>query len=219
MSALLHQSLDVAKVLLQWFGVVLEITCCLGIQTCHGLYTQLLEQLGQNDTAHRVYCIESNLEVCISYCLHVNEVQTEHHVDVLLVVRVVLYILSKMIYVRILKVLCLCYAEHLLTLCLVQELSMVIQEFQCVPHAWIVACCEDDTSVSLLACYGYLCCWRACQTDVYDIEAHTHQCSTHHVLHHLTTDSCIASYNNLVALHRTGTTNDSGISTSKLNNV
>ena len=54
LTALLHERLDVSQVLLKGFGVVLEVACRLGEESCNVLHTQLLKELGQNDAAHAV---------------------------------------------------------------------------------------------------------------------------------------------------------------------
>ena len=196
--ALLHELLDFNKVLLQRFGIVLEVTGRLCEQAGNLLHTELLEQLGQDDTTYTVYCIESHLEVCVAYCLNVNEVEIQNHVDVLLVVRVVLGVLAQVIHISILEILSLCNAENLLALLLVEELALLVQKLQGIPHTGVVACSEDDTAVCALHCNCNLGGWSAGQTDVHHIKAHAHQSTADNVLHHLARDTCVATNNNLV---------------------
>ena len=127
MPTFLHQALDVCKVLFERFGVVLEVTCRFCEETGNGLHTKLLQEFWQNDTAHTIHAIECYAEVRLPDSLNIHEVQSEHHVDVFLVVCVIIAVRAEMIYVCIFEVLCLSDAKHFVTLLLVEEFTLRIE--------------------------------------------------------------------------------------------
>ena len=91
--------------------VVGEITGGLAIE--HGiLYAQSVEQTGQDDATHRVDSVDSHTEVGIADSLAVNELESQHTVDMALVETVVAGVMAQMVYVGIVESLGLGYGEH-----------------------------------------------------------------------------------------------------------
>ena len=138
MTTLLHQILNVTQILLQRFRVMLKIASRFCIKAGHLLNTKLLQQLRQNNTAYRVHTVNSHLEMSITDSLHINQFQVFHHVNVFLVIRMVLTIMSQMIYVRIFKGLLFSNTQHLVSLFLIQKLTMLIKQFKGIPHSRVM---------------------------------------------------------------------------------
>ena len=63
---------------------------------------------------------------------------------------------------------------------------MRVQQLECIPLAWIVACCQDNSSVGFFTGYGNLDSRGGGQTDVDDIDAATTQCAFYDRGCHLT---------------------------------
>ena len=184
MTALLHQCLYVGKILLQRFGIVLEIAGRFGKETCYGLNTQLLEQLGQNNTAYAVYTIKGYTEISLTDSLYINKVKAQNHIYMFLVVTVIFAIAAQMVHIGIFEIFCLGNTQHFVTLCLIQEFALLVQQLQRIPHTGVMAGCDDDTATGTFHRNGNLCRRSGGQTDVHDIEAHTHKGSANHVLYH-----------------------------------
>ena len=219
MLALLHQSLDVSQVLLQRFRIVLEITCCLHIKTSHGLNTQLFQQFGKNDATDRVHTVKRNLEVCLFNRLNVYQCQILNQIYVLLIIRIVFTIRTQMIYIGIFEIFSFSNTQHFVSFFLIQELTFFVQKLQCVPLARIMRCSQDNTTASTFHRHSNFCCRGRSQTDVYYIEAHTHQRSTNHIFHHFAGNTGVTANHNLVALHLGRLADQSCIRRCKLNNI
>ena len=218
MSTLLHERLDVSQVLLQRLWVVLEVAGRFCEHACV-FHAELVKEFGQDDATHGIHGIKGHLELAGLDSLHIHQVKPQHHVDVLLVVGIVLDVLAQMVHISILEILSLSDAEHLFSLCLVEELALLVKELQGIPHTGIVAGSEDDTTASLLHGHGNLSGRSGSQSDVDHIESHAHECSTHDVLYHLTGDTCITSHHNLVGLDGSGLTNQRSVCAGELHDV
>ena len=184
MTALLHQCLYVCKIFLEWFGIVLEVAGRFGKETGNCLNAQLLEQLGQNNAAYAVHAVESHTEVGLldGFCIH--KVEAKYHIYMLLIVAVIFAIAAQMVHIGIFEIFCLGNTQHFVTLCLIQEFALLVQQLQRIPHTGVMAGCDDDTATGTFHRNGNLCCGSGGQTDVHDIEAHTHKGSANHVLYH-----------------------------------
>ena len=122
--AFLHQCFDVGEVLFEWFGVVLEVAGGFGEESGDGLYAELFEQFWQDDSAYAVDAVEGDAEVCLTdgFCVH--EVESEHEVDVFLVVGVVFAVGAKAVYVGIFEVFGFGDAEHFVSFLAVEEFAL-----------------------------------------------------------------------------------------------
>ena len=86
--AALHAIHDAMKVLLQRLRVMGKVACTLAVENLV-VDTQLLEQLGQDDASYRVDGIYADAELALADSLAVDKFQTQHRVDVALVIAVV----------------------------------------------------------------------------------------------------------------------------------
>ena len=133
-----HQVHDVAQVLLQRFGVVLEVACRLAIEFFNVLHAQCFEQLGQDDTAHGVHTVDGYVEVSLADSLYIHQVESQHAINMLLVISQVFAVSSKFVNFGVFESLGLGYAEHLVAFFLVQEFTLFVQQFQGIPLTGIV---------------------------------------------------------------------------------
>ena len=139
------------------------------------------------------------MEVGLADSLHIHQRQAEHEVDMFLVIGVVLAVRTQVIYVCILEVFCFGDAEHLVSLGLVEEFALLVEKLQRVPHTGVMAGGDDNAAACTLHGHSNLGGGGRGQTDVDHIETHAHQGSAHHILDHLTTDTCITTHHYLVA--------------------
>ena len=198
---------------------MLEVSCRLAIQFFYMFHAQLFQQLRKNDTSNRVYTVNSHMEICLADCFYVYQIQCQHAVNVLLVIRIIFCILAQMIYISKLKSFSFCDTENFISFFLIQEFPMFIQQFQCIPLLWIMACSQDNTTTSTFHSNSQFCGRSRSQTDVYHIKSHPHQCSTYHIFHHFARDTGITSDNDFVTLYRGCLTNQRSVSRSKLYNI
>ena len=207
---------DAAEVFLQRLGVVGEISGGLAIE--HGiLYAQSVEQTGQDDATHRVDSVDSHTEAGIADSLAVNELESQHTVDMALVETVVAGIMAQMVYIGIVESLGLGYGEHLGTVGSGKEFALGIEELQGVPLARVVAGGDDDTTIG--AAHAHCQFGSGCggQTDINDIEAHTHEGTANDAIDHRARDAGVTAYYYLVGL--LGLANECGIGCGKLYDV
>ena len=217
--AFLHQSLDVGQVLLEGFGVMLEVAGRFGEEACDGLHAELFQELRQDDAADAVDAVEGDAEVCLLDGFHIHKVEAKHHVDVLLVVGVVFAIRTKVIDVGVLEVFCFSDAEHFVAFLFVEELAAGVEQLQGVPHAWIVAGCDDDAAAGAFHGDGNFGGGRRGEADVDHVEAHAHERAADHILDHRSGDACVATDNNLVALYRCGAADECSVSRCEFHDV
>ena len=151
-----HETHDIAQVLLQRFGVVLEVTCRGIVERGDMAYTKLLEEHRQNDAAYGVDAVEGYLEIGFSDGIYINQLETQYHVDMLLVIGVVFLVRTQMIDVSIVEILGFGNAQHLVAFLGVEELSVAVEQLERVPVTGIVAGGDDDTTFSAFACNCYL---------------------------------------------------------------
>ena len=91
------------------------------------------------------------------------------------------------------------YAEHLLTLGIVEKLSARVEQLQSVPLHGVVACREDDTSGRALAGHSDLRGGGRGEADVHHIKTHGCECAAHEALHHLARETRVAPHDDELA--------------------
>ena len=215
-AAACHLLHDAREILLQWFGVVGEVACRLGVEELV-FYAQRVEQLGENDAANTVDGVDTNFEMRCLDSFYIYQFQCQHAVDVALVKCIVFSIVAQVVDIGILKRLALSDVEHFISVIFGKEFALAVKQLQRVPLTWVVACGDDDATIGATPAHSKLCGRRCCQSDVYHVEAHAHECAANYILHHLTRDACVTSYNNLVAL--ACATNKGSVGRCKLNDV
>ena len=104
-----------------------------------------------------------------------------------------------MIDIGIVEVFFFSNRQHLITVVFRQEFALLIQQFQRIPVAWIVARRDDNATGCLRHAHSQLGCRRGSQADVDYIIAHSHQCTTYNILYHFARNAGIATYNNRIA--------------------
>ena len=113
-------------------------------------------------------------------------------------VEILLRILSEIVYISIFKSLSLSNGKHFTTIGSCKKLTMTVEEFQSIPMARVMRCCDYYSTVCSCHGYGKFCSRSRGKTDVHDIKAHTHESATDNAANHLTRDACITPYHNLV---------------------
>ena len=121
-------------------------------------HAEAVKQLWQNDASNGVYGIDTDSETSLSDCLYIDEWKAEDALHVSLVIMLCCQV-AEVVDIGILKTLFGGYLQHLLSIGCGQELSVPVQQFQCVPVAWVVGCCYYYASVGLCHCYGELSRW------------------------------------------------------------
>lgn len=79
-------------------------------------------------------------------CFDIYELQSKYGVDMALVEGIVFSIFSEMIHIRIVEVFLLCDTQHLVTISCCEELTLLVEELEGIPLAWVVRSCDDDTA-------------------------------------------------------------------------
>ena len=108
---------------------MLEVTRRFTIKTGYGLYTQLFQQLRQDDATYRVHCVESHTELAGLNSLDVHKCQVLDQIDVFLVIATVFTVLAEVVNIGIFEVLSSSNAQHFCTFGSIQELTIAIQQF------------------------------------------------------------------------------------------
>ena len=151
-ATLLQFAHDAGEVFLQWLGVVGEVA--VGFAVEYGvLHAEAVEEGREDDAAYAVDGIDNDLELCLPHCLRVHEFQCHHGVDVSLV-EALLGVFAEVVHVGEGEALCLCYGEHLRSVCRCEEFSIGVEQLQGVPVARVVRRGDDDAAVSACHCHG-----------------------------------------------------------------
>ena len=177
------------------------------------VHPQLLEELGQDDATHGVDGIHAHPELPGLDRFTIHEFQTQHGIDVTLVIGVIHRQLSQLVHLGIVKVLCLCQPQHLCAISRCQELPLLVQELQGVPLSGVMRGGDDDTTISAGHPHGQL--RRRCRgiADVDHIIAHAHERSYYYVTNHQARDTAITAHYYFFA------TDKGGVGCGKLHNI
>ena len=92
------------------------------------------------------------------------------------------------------------------TLGIVEELAVLVEEFEGIPLLGVMAGGEDDTAGSLFMHDSQFGGRRGSQTDIDHVVAHTDECTAYDMIYHLAAQACITSYDNLAVLGQRRTT-------------
>ena len=149
MAALAEQVADFAEVFLQRLGVVGEVAGGLSVEARYVRHAELSEEFRQNDAAHGVHGVDGHVEVGAADGFHVYEFEVLDEFDVTLVVAEVLGVAAEAVHVGILKVAAVGKAHHLRGFGGGEELTLLVEEFQGVPLAGVMAGGDDDAAASL----------------------------------------------------------------------
>ena len=90
--------------------------------------------------------------------------------------------------------------QNSLTLSIIQELTTLVQELQCVPLLGIVRSGDDDTAISLVTNHSHLRSGGSAETYVDNIHTTSEERSLDQIVHHLTRDSGITTHDDRKAL-------------------
>ena len=218
-AACLHLVHDAVEVLLQRLRVVCEVAG--GFAVDDGVFhSESLEEFGQDNATHAVDGVCADFEVCVAYGFYINEVEGEHGVNVTLVERLVLCVMSEIVDIGVVEIFFFCYFEHLVAIVFRKEFAFAVEQLECVPLAWVVACGDDDASPCARHAYGKFGGRCRCQTNVNDIKTHSHESSTHNVSYHVAGYACVSADNDCSASRfYSRALDESGIGCCELHNV
>ena len=163
-------------------------------------HAELTEQLGNDDTAHRVHRIKRYGEMRTTNRFHVDEFELFDHLNVTLVIAVILNEATEVVYIYKLISFCIGGTHHFAGFRGRKELALFVQKFECVPLSGVVTGCDDHTATGAFHRNGQL--GRRCrsQSDVDHVEAHAHQRTADDLTHHLAGDARIAADNDLATI-------------------
>ena len=181
--AALHAIHDAMKVLLQRLRVMGKVACTLAVENLV-VDTQLLEQLGQDDASYRVDGIYADAELALADSLAVDELQTQHRVDVALVIAVVDGAGAKFVDLSIVEVFFLGHAQNLSAIGSREEFALAVEQLQGVPLTGVMRGGDDDAAIGTCHADCQLSGRRCGIADIDDVVAHTHQGSNDDVAHH-----------------------------------
>ena len=188
-----------------------EIAC--GIAVEDGVaHTETVEQTGKDDTTHAVDGIHTHAESRLGHGRLVYQPQCQDSVDMLLVEAAVAHIMAEMVDVGIFEILLLGDREHLVAIVLGEELTQVIEQFQCVPLTRVVARGDDDSAISAGHGDSQFGGGGGGQPYVDHIIAHTDERTANHTAHHLAGDASVAPHDNTVVGRLSAAAQESGIS-------
>ena len=191
----LHLVHDALQVLLQRFGIVGEVARRLAVEN-RVFHTQLIEQLGQDDTTHRVDGVHTHTEMRLLDGIFVHQAKRHDFVDVPLVGLIAIDVMPQVLHVGIFEVLLLGNLQHLGAVLRRQELTLAVQQLQGVPLTWVVRGGDDDATVGTQPLNSQLRRRRGGEADVHHVVAHAHDGATHHIIDHHTRDAGVAADNN-----------------------
>ena len=199
-AALTHKVADFCEVLLQGFGIVSEVTSRFCIKVCYLSYTELTEELGNDDTTDRVHCVECYREVSATDGFNIYEFEFLHMVNVALVVVEVLSVVTEVVNISKVKIAVISEAHYFSSFFGGKEFALFVEELQSIPLTGIVARCDNNTTYSLFHSHGEFSSRRRSKTDVYNIKAHTHERTTNCLTYHFARDTCVTTNDNLLAV-------------------
>ena len=160
-----------------------EIAVCLAIENSV-IYTESLQQIGQNDAAHAVDRVHTHLETGFFDGIHIHQFQAKYIFNVACVERVVLSIFAQVVHISIGKVILISNSKHFVAVCLGEKFAFMIEQLECIPMAGVVAGGNNDAAGSSRHAHGQLCGWSCGKTYVDDIIATSHQTSAHNLVDH-----------------------------------
>ena len=126
---------------------------------------------------------------------------------------------SQMIDIRIIELLGSSNTKYFLPFGCIQEFSMLIQQFQCIPLFGVMWCSQNDTATSPFHCNSQFGCRSRSKIDINYVPAHTHQGTDYDILYHLTGNAGITAHYYLVTFWFACFANQSGISRREFYNV
>ena len=195
-----HEVANLAEILLERFGVVCKIAGGFAVQQGHLRHAELPEQLGNDDTAHGVHCVEGNSEVRTTNGFHVDKLELLDQFNVTLVVAVVLNETTEVVDVYKLISFGVGGTHHFAGFRRGKELSLFVEELEGVPLAGVVTGRDDHTTAGTFHGNGQFGRRRGSQTDVDHVEAHAHQRTADDLADHLTGDARIAADDDLATI-------------------
>ena len=86
---MLHQVGDLRQVFRDRFRIMCKVTVRSTMQLENFLYPQSWKQFRNNNTAYRVYTVDSDTEISSSDSLDIHQIQLQHTLDVLLIVSII----------------------------------------------------------------------------------------------------------------------------------
>ena len=175
-----------------------EFACRLAVYA-HTLYAKSFKKTRHDDAANRVYSIKGNLEMRISDCLHIHFRKCKHSIKVSVCV-VLLLDYAKVIDLCETKVLSLSTLKDGSTFLCIEELALLVKEFECIPLLRIVGSGKDDASVRLLEHNRHFSGRSGGKTCLHHVHAAGDQCSADKLLHHVTGKTCVLSDYNFISL-------------------
>ena len=199
-AALAHKVANLGEVLLEGFRIVGKVARSICVDARHLGHAELAEELGQDDAADRVDRINGHIEMSAANSINVHEFKVLHQFDMALVVGQVLDVAAQGVNVGKLKVAVVGQTYNLRSLFGLEELALLVKEFEGVPLAGVMAGSNDDTTHGLLHSHSQFGGRRRSQTDIHHVEAHTHERAADNVHHHFARQTCIATNDNLAAI-------------------
>ena len=89
--------------------------------------TQLIQQLGQDESTNRVDAIHTYLEVGLLDSLNIHQLQVEYRLNMTVVIAIINGNMTQLIYISIVKVFLFSNLQHLVTISSSQEFALTIQ--------------------------------------------------------------------------------------------
>ena len=190
--ALTQQVADFCQVLRQRFGIMRKTACRLAVKFDDIIYAQGLEHSRNSQSANGVDAVDGNGEVLCFNRFRMHQVEVQYLLNMIGQVVLVSHV-SKVIHFGEGEVLALGDSEHTFSLRIVEEFSVLIEQFEGVPLLGIMAGGEDDTSCCFLACDCQFGSRSGGKTDINYVVAHAHKRAANDLLDHVTTQTCVAT--------------------------
>ena len=213
----LEQVTDLGQMLWKGFGIMREMTIRRTVQFDNILYANGSQNCRYSQTAYRVHAVDSHREMTFLYRLHVHQRQFQYLLH--MVWQIILGgHMSQVIHLRKREVFGLSNRQHFLAFRIIEELTLLVEQFQGVPLFGVMAGRQDDASCGMLAGDRQLGRRSGCQTDVHHVIPHAHECTANNLLDHMSAQTRIAAnHNHFIVRHRC--TALGGIRSSKTNDV
>ena len=138
---------DTSEILLQRLRVMSKVAIGLSIEELR-LYTQCLQQLGQDDTTDAVDAVDDNTEASLANSLSIDKFECQHTFNVAAVHGVIFAIVAHVVDIGIEEVFGSSDAQYLLAFCLVEEFAFAVEKLQRIPLTGVVAGRDVDAGLA-----------------------------------------------------------------------
>ena len=166
------------------------------------LYAYCFQNSRDSQSTNRIDAVDGYGEVTFLDRLNVHQFEIQYLLHMIRQI-VLMRHMAQRIHFSEGKVLLLRNRKHALSFGIVEELAMLIEQFERIPLFRIMTGGEDDTSCRFFSGDRQFRCRCCCQTDIHHVIAHAHQRTANDLLHHMAAQTGIMThYDHLIIRQR-----------------